>query len=311
MPLNFLISIILIVTCTHVTIADSRNALIETSILVNVDTINDNSNRRYSTLYNPLDETSSIDDTLQYSKPSPNNNDLLDSLDLVYESFDEEDLFDAFDHTLSYSIDLVNGDLFGPSPQSYDKLKLIFFDAIKSTLKRSDELGIDLNYCLENITSRLIGNLIINKKSVVNWNESIPDWLNQLSQVFLASLIDYKRSSKFESNLNSVFLHSQLILIGCKNFFDATLNLYSVGSDDDYRQSHLYSGITPILQNEKNELMMYGGEVDGYFKFDPLKSLIIASTADGLLQKVVELTISESTLETNNYESLLSDNPRN
>ena len=304
MPLNFLISITLIATCTHVTTADSRNALIETSILVNVDTINDISKRRYSTLYNPLDDTTSIEVPLN-SFASQNNTELLTSLDLVYQSFGDEDLFDAFDHTLSYSIDLVNGDLFGPAPQCYDKLKQILFDAIKSTLKRSDSLEIDLNYCLENITSRLIGNLIINKKSVVNWNESTPDWLNQLSQVFLASLIDYQRSSNSQSNLNGA-LDSQLILSGCKNFFDATLNLYSLEPDDDYRQSHLYSGITPILQNEKNELMMYEGEVDGYFKFDPQKSLIIASTADGLLQKVVELTISESTLETNNYESLLS-----
>ena len=113
--------------------------------------------------------------------------------------------------------------------------------------------------------------MIINKKSVVNWNESTPDWLNQLSQVFLASLIDYQRSSNSQSNLNGA-LDSQLILSGCKNFFDATLNLYSLESDDDYRQSHLYSGITPILQNEKNELMMYEGEVDGYFKFDPRKA---------------------------------------
>ena len=115
MPLSkFLFSVFQFFLISNLCIAKEYGTLIETSLLVNLDSSLEKSNRRYSTAYQQFGQEALITDELNAASLSPNP-DLSSSLELVYNTLDENSLFDAFDHTLSYSIDLKNNGSYGGS----------------------------------------------------------------------------------------------------------------------------------------------------------------------------------------------------
>jgi hypothetical protein len=277
-------------------VAKEYDTLIETSLLVNLDASVENSNRRYSTSYQQFGKENLIDDELNAASLSPNP-DLSSSLELVYNTLDENSLFDAFDHTLSYSIDLKNNGSYGDPEVSSSVLKDNLNIAINSCIKRAEDLDIDIRTIAENISSRTIENFIVNPKGVSNWSGSTPQWLETLAEIVTTS------------SLNSFTLQNQetIIPLFSEVFTDSVLDLYNEDSNNpNFHSTNLYPGIETVSNDPSiaNEVMLFGGDTDGFYKFDPLKTKIFASSTSGLVKVAAQQSIVSSNVNPIGFEGL-------
>jgi hypothetical protein len=277
-------------------VAKEYDTLIETSLLVNLDASVENSNRRYSTSYRQFGKDNLIDDQLDAASISPNP-DLSSSLELVYNTLDENSLFDAFDHTLSYSIDLKNNGSYGDPEVSSSVLKDNLNIAINSCIKRAEDLDIDIRTIAENISSRTIENFIVNPKGVSNWSGSTPQWLETLAEIVTTS------------SLNSFTLQNQetIIPLFSEVFTDSVLDLYNEDSNNpNFHSTNLYPGIETVSNDPSiaNEVMLFGGDTDGFYKFDPLKTKIFASSTSGLVKVAAQQSIVSSNVNPIGFEGL-------
>jgi hypothetical protein len=277
-------------------VAKEYDTLIETSLLVNLDASVENSNRRYSTSYQQFGKENLIDDELNAASISPNP-DLSSSLELVYNTLDENSLFDAFDHTLSYSIDLKNNGSYGDPEVSSSVLKDNLNIAINSCIKRAEDLDIDIRTIAENISSRTIENFIVNPKGVSNWSGSTPQWLETLAEIVTTS------------SLNSFTLQNQetIIPLFSEVFTDSVLDLYNEDSNNpNFHSTNLYPGIETVSNDPSiaNEVMLFGGDTDGFYKFDPLKTKIFASSTSGLVKVAAQQSIVSSNVNPIGFEGL-------
>ena len=234
MPLSkFLISVTQYSLISILCIAKEYDTLIETSLLVNLDNSVENSNRRYSTSYQQFGKENLINDELDAASLSPNPN-LSSSLELVYNTLDDDSLFDAFDHTLSYSIDLKNNGSYGDPESSSSILKDNLNIAINSCIKRAEDLNIDIRTIAENISSRTIENFIVNPKGVSNWSSSTPEWLETLAEIITTS------------SLNSFTTQNQetVIPLFSEVFTDSVLDLYKLDSTNpNFHSTNLYPAL--------------------------------------------------------------------
>jgi hypothetical protein len=296
MPLSkFLISVSQYFLISILCIAKEYNTLIETSLLVNLDTSVENSNRRYSTSYQQFGNENLITDELDAASLSPNP-DLSSSLELVYSTLDANSLFDAFDHTLSYSIDLKNNGSYGDPESSSSVLKDNLNIAINSCIKRAEKLNIDNRTIAENISSRTIENFIAIPKGVSSWSESTPEWLETLAEIVTIS------------SLNSFTIPNQetIIPLFSEVFTDSVLELYNLDSNNpNFHSTNFYPGIEPVANDasQANEVMLFGGDTPGFYKFDPIKTKIIASSTAGLVKVAAKQAILSS-----NIDKVASDN---
>ena len=277
-------------------VAKEYDTLIETSLLLNLDASVENSNRRYSTSYRQFGKENLIDDELNAASISPNP-DLSSSLELVYNTLDENSLFDAFDHTLSYSIDLKNNGSYGDPEVSSSVLKDNLNIAINSCIKRAEDLDIDIRTIAENISSRTIENFIVNPKGVSNWSGSTPQWLETLAEIVTTS------------SLNSFTLQNQetIIPLFSEVFTDSVLDLYNEDSNNpNFHSTNLYPGIETVSNDPSiaNEVMLFGGDTDGFYKFDPLKTKIFASSTSGLVKVAAQQSIVSSNVNPIGFEGL-------
>jgi hypothetical protein len=277
-------------------VAKEYDTLIETSLLVNLDASVENSNRRYSTSYRQFGKENLIDDELNAASISPNP-DLSSSLELVYNTLDKNSLFDAFDHTLSYSIDLKNNGSYGDPEVSSSVLKDNLNIAINSCIKRAEDLDIDIRTIAENISSRTIENFIVNPKGVSNWSGSTPQWLETLAEIVTTS------------SLNSFTLQNQetIIPLFSEVFTDSVLDLYNEDSNNpNFHSTNLYPGIETVSNDPSiaNEVMLFGGDTDGFYKFDPLKTKIFASSTSGLVKVAAQQSIVSSNVNPIGFEGL-------
>jgi len=139
--------------------ANEVDTLIESSFLVQIDKSVENSKRRYSTSFEPFGKEASISSEYDRNIASMDN-DLLISLSTIYSTLDENALFDAFDHSLSYSIDLKNNGSYGD-----DNSEIILLDnlqtALIACLQSAEALNVPLETTLSKISSRIIGNFLI------------------------------------------------------------------------------------------------------------------------------------------------------
>jgi hypothetical protein len=237
-----------------------------------------------------------IDDELNAASISPNP-DLSSSLELVYNTLDENSLFDAFDHTLSYSIDLKNNGSYGDPEVSSSVLKDNLNIAINSCIKRAEDLDIDIRTIAENISARTIENFIVNPKGVSNWSGSTPQWLETLAEIVTTS------------SLNSFTLQNQetIIPLFSEVFTDSVLDLYNEDSNNpNFHSTNLYPGIETVSNDPSiaNEVMLFGGDTDGFYKFDPLKTKIFASSTSGLVKVAAQQSIVSSNVNPIGFEGL-------
>lgn len=297
-PSKFLFSVCQYFLISILCVAKEYDTLIETSLLVNLDTSVENSNRRYSTSYQQFGKENLINDELNAASLSPNP-DLSSSLELVYNTLDENSLFDAFDHTLSYSIDLKNNGSYGDPESSSSVLKDNLNIAINSCIKRAEDLNIDIRTIAENISSRTIENFIVNPKGVSNWSGSTPRWLETLAEIVTTS------------SLNSFTIQNQetIIPLYSEVFTDSVLDLYNLDSNNpNFHSTNLYPGIETVSNDpsEANEVMLFGGDTDGFYKFDPLKTKIFASSTAGLVKVAAQQSIVSSNVDPIGFEDLAS-----
>ena len=117
------------------------------------------------------------------------NQDLLSSLSSIYDTLDENSLFDAFDHSLSYSIDLKNNGSYG-GDNSENVLKDNLYIAINACVRRAEALNIDADNTFTNISDRIVGNFLVNPKGILSWGDSALDWLEDLSHIFITSSLN-------------------------------------------------------------------------------------------------------------------------
>ena len=295
-PSKFLLSVFQYFLISILCVAKEYDTLIETSLLVNLDASVENSNRRYSTSYQQFGKENLINDELNAASISPNP-DLSSSLELVYNTLDENSLFDAFDHTLSYSIDLKNNGSYGDPEVSSSVLKDNLNIAINSCIKRAEDLDIDIRTIAENISSRTIENFIVNPKGVSNWSGSTPQWLETLAEIVTTS------------SLNSFTLQNQetIIPLFSEVFTDSVLDLYNEDSNNpNFHSTNLYPGIETVSNDPSiaNEVMLFGGDTDGFYKFDPLKTKIFASSTSGLVKVAAQQSIVSSNVNPIGFEGL-------
>ena len=297
-PSKFLFSVCQYFLISILCVAKEYDTLIETSLLVNLDTSVEYSNRRYSTSYQQFGKENLINDELNAASLSPNP-DLSSSLELVYNTLDENSLFDAFDHTISYSIDLKNNGSYGDPESSSSVLKDNLNIAINSCIKRAEDLNIDIRTIAENISSRTIENFIVNPKGVSNWSGSTPRWLETLAEIVTTS------------SLNSFTIQNQetIIPLYSEVFTDSVLDLYNLDSNNpNFHSTNLYPGIETVSNDpsEANEVMLFGGDTDGFYKFDPLKTKIFASSTAGLVKVAAQQSIVSSNVDPIGFEDLAS-----
>jgi len=300
MPLSkFLVLVLQFILFSDLCIGKDYETLIESSIIINLDSSLEKSNRRYSTTYQQFGQEALITDELKAATLSPNP-DLSSSLELVYNTLDENSLFDAFDHTLSYSIDLKNNGSYGNSKSSFSILKDNLNIAINSCIKRAEDLNINIRTIAENISSRTIENFIVNPKGVANWSGSTPEWLEILAEIITTSSLNSFKNSNEETIIP---LYSEVIT-------RSVLNLYNLDANNpNLHSTSLYPGIEPVANNasEANEVMLFGGDMPGFYKFDPIKTKIIASSTAGLVKVAAQQSIVSSNIDIIASENLFVD----
>lgn len=299
MPHIYLVILFFYVTLICEISADGTNTLIETSFLVNIDDAVEISKRRYSTSYKEFGKQNLISQQIDNASTTPNS-DLGASLDLIFATLPQEELFDALDHSISYSIDLKNNGSYGDSEISnkvvIDNLNV----AITSCIKRCVELNIDTETTLQNISTRIIENFVLNEKAILNWDDNAPEWIEELAITFARSSLD--------SNLP--LTEVEILGIGSKTFTNSVLALYNAErGDGKYEKIQLYTGIEPVSNQPSlaNDTMLFGGESEGYFKFDPIKTKIISSTAEGLIGIATEKAIANSIVNPEAYDQVLAN----
>ena len=274
--------------------ADGTKTLIETSFLVNIDDAVEASKRRYSTSYQEFGKENLISQEIDNASTAPNS-DLGASLDLIFTTLSEEELLNALDHSISYTIDLKNIGSYGNNEISNQVIKDNLHAIITSCLKRSVDLNLDTEPTLQNISSRIIENFVLNDKAILNWSDSAPEWIEDLSKTFLKSSLD--------SNLP--LTEEDLLSVGSKVFTNSVLNLYTSNLEDGkFNKIHLYPGIEPVSNQPSlaNEAMLFGGDTEGYFKFDPIKTKIISSASIGLISVATEKAITKSITNPEAYD---------
>ena len=297
MPLRFSIPFSFLVIYL-VSFANEVETLIESSLLVQVDSSVENANRRYSSSFVQFGQEAAI--SLEYDRliSSPNQ-DLLTSLSTIYNTLDQNSLFDAFDHSLSYSIDLKNSGSYGE-----DNSEFILLDnlqtAIIACLQSAETLNVPLETTLSNISSRIMGNFLINRKGIYSWEDSAPQWLEYLSEIFITSSL---KSSSSYSDL-------EISRLGSKVFTNAVLELYNLDPTlKEYKSTSIYPGIEPVSNNpsQANQTMLFNGDTEGYFKFDPLKTQILSSSTRGLVKASSINSLMFSNINSDNSENLIQN----
>ncbi len=279
--------------------ANNFNTLIETSLLVNLDSSLVEPNRRYSNSYQPFGQENLITDKMDLALTSPNP-DLSSSIEEILNTLDENSLFDAFDHVLSYSIDLKNNGSYGNAEVSSQVVKNNLKIAVDACIKRSEALNINERTIAENISSRTIENFIVNQKAIYNWSDSTPEWLEILAEIITTSFLNAFQETDQQSIL-PVFIEA---------FTDSVLNLYNLDiGNPNYRSTHLYPGVESVSNDPSlaNEIMLFGGDTEGYYKFDPLKSKVFASSTSGLIKAASKQAIISSNIDFASSEKLFSD----
>ena len=206
-------------------------------------------------------------------------------------------MFDAFDHSLSYSIDLKNGGLYGED-SSEQVLKDNLGAAISACVQSAEVLQIPLEVTLSNISERIIGNFLTNPKGITSWGGTATDWLESLSHIFISS------------SLSSSLINDTLDITskGSAAFTEAVLGLYELDpNNNDLRSLNIYPGIEPVSNNpsKTNQVMLFDGKDDGYYKFDPLKAKILESSTNGLIKATTQNALIKSNLDLENSENLV------
>ena len=75
--------------------------------------------------------------------------------------------------------------------------------------------------------------------------------------------------------------------LGSKVFTDAVLELYNLDPTIIILKSaNIYAGIEPVSNNpsQANQTMLFDGDTNGFYKFDPLKTEILSSSTRGLVK---------------------------
>ena len=162
------IDIISFIVFTH-SFGSDVNTLIESSFLIQNDKYDETPKRRYSSSYNPFGQEAAL--SLEYDKSTADSShDLLSSLSAIYNTLDENSLFDAFDNSISYSIDLKNSGSYGVKADEI--LKGNLYTAITACVQRAEALNLTIKESFKKISDRIIGNFIINPKAVQNWGSA-------------------------------------------------------------------------------------------------------------------------------------------
>ena len=286
MPL--LVSILSLLLFFIYSFGSEVNTLIESSFLIQKDKYDETPKRRYSSSYNPFGQEAAL--SLEYDKTITDTSyDLLSSLSAIYNTLDEDSLFDAFDHSVSYSIDLKNSGSYGKNADEI--LKSNLYTSIIACVQRSESLNLPIKESFQSISDRIIGNFIINPKAVQNWGgSSTSTWIESLSQIFMTSTINSS------SNYNEL----EIAESGCGAFTKSILELYNLNpGNNSLTSSNIYPGIEVVSNNpsQKNQTMLFTGDFEGYYKFDPLKTQILSSSTYGLVKAISENSLINSNLD--------------
>ena len=170
------------------------------------------------------------------------------------------------------------------------KCYLTIYTAVDACIQRAVALNIPVETTLSNISSRIIGNFLINQKGISSWGGLGPEWLESLSYAFISS------------SLNSSLSYDALDIVseGCAAFTDAVLELYNLDpNNNDLKSSNIFPGIDTVSNNPSTayDIMLFDGNIIGHYKFNPLKTKILSSSTNGLVKASTEIALINSNLD--------------
>jgi hypothetical protein len=274
-------------------------SIIETSVLVNLNSIVQNgeskpssrTNRRLSSQYVQIDPNSaqSIDSnvtergnggaltnfntvednatenfqTLSVSSPITMDDSFKTSLNNIYRSMPAVSLLDAVDYTIDYLA--ANKVTLGLTDQS-----LIL--AIKSVFSAFIESGIssntDLIVAIKDIPYRTLSNIIPNRINL--WKQDAPTWTKNISQALVEAILESPYTDK-----NS--------LIGAASHA-AISGVLKLMNEETVDANGFYSGIESVdaTRSVLNVKMKFDGNLERLKNFDPEKTRVLEFASKGL-----------------------------
>ena len=101
-------------------------------------------------------------------------------------------------------------------------------------------------------------------------------------------------------NSSSNYNELEIAESGCGAFTKSILELYNLNpGNNSLTSSNVYPGIEVVSNNpsQENQTMLFAGDFEGYYKFDPLKTQILSSSTYGLVKAISENSLINSNLD--------------
>ena len=299
-------------SCIHnLSASNISDSLIESSILINLDNIEEKSGpstpaRRYSSVYVPNEDNATLsseidknlDDSSGVTTVLPG---LINDLSTVFSGIPQDSKIDGFDHSVHYLISLSNNQNF-----SRDDLMTMLKSSIQALIQSDINDGQnDISATIVNIPKRLIENLFIDPQlSLLKTDESSSGFINDIGRIYMESVVALDNSASTIENIE----------LASKSFMEEVINI--MANPDSGELIDFYPGITevPDTADQDNVVMKFSGEHPSHFKFDPAKTRIFSQAAEGLAKGVDSFklvdppkprALGEKTFEPNLANSIL------
>ncbi len=246
--------------------ASIDRALVESTILINLNSLTDKKSveitGKQRRLSNPAITT--IQTVVDINQSSlPNTTSLTSSLTKTFNSFPQENLLEALQYSISYLVD-------GKEKFNFSESALLA--GIKSSLisyfDSSLNRGEDISTKISDIPYLVYSSVIPNKANT--WNQSIPLWSRKLSEILVQSLGESQISENLE-------LHNRSIV---KNATKALLKILNESTNSTNGMTGSISSVD-TSRNVRNENMLFDGS-PGFMKFDPEKTRFLEFASKGL-----------------------------
>ena len=271
--------------------ANIENSLIETAILLNIDSIKSRNNeypstqRRLSSIYQDVN-TSMAENIDGITEQDIKDEDKLKiSISNILTNYPDDNKTDAVDYAIDYLTKNKNIP-FQLSDEDYiDAIESIYSSLIET------ENPDKLNESLSELSQRSFENLI--PETVNRWDESASKWAELLSHALIQSIQDInpENITNFEESDKKVLQETAI-----KSSISSILRLMKENTED---AKGFYSGIVPVVGGIDNPDMNFGGHAE-FKKFDPQKTEIVQSTIKGMSDAIFNKVIADS-LNPDNY----------
>lgn len=287
------LALVLYVSLCQFSFANIENSLIETAILLNIDSIksrnnaNQNNQRRLSSIYQDVN-TSMAENIEGITEQDVKNVDKLKiSISNILTNYPDDNKTDAVDYAIDYLTRNKNIPFQLSDEEYIDAVKSIYSSLIET--EDSDKL----NESIRELPQRSLENLI--PETVNKWDEGADKWAELLSQALIQSIQDIDTEKLPNIDLAD---KKTLLQTAVKSSISSVLDLMKKSKDN---AKGFYSGIKPVIEGIENPDMKFGGHPE-FKKFDPRKTDIVRATIKGMSDSIFD-NIVFSSANSDNFNS--------